>query len=418
MKSIVRTASLLVVLLALAAFWTARRSEGLPLYAARTGLNCQTCHFDPNGGGPRNDYGFAFARNQHALAPDTSGQWKDLNVSNRVADNVPIYFGVNQRFMLLSNANVASASAARAAFFNMENALYVTFQPHPRLTMVYSRDAFNESVLAQDEFGMISGFPLDGYVKAGRFRSPFGLRMDDHTVATRVGFLNLVGSPSFLPYDARFPDMGVEVGADHGIWFGRASLTNGAANVFGAQPFAQTVATKLGWNTSHYQGGFSFYDDYEKNASAPFRRADRWSYYGLTHVGRLQFLGEVGGGTDEHAPRDPRGRHNNVMAAFGEANWTLNRACNFRVRYDRLETNRDRKLLTRPDGSTVSVHDLNSFNRYAIEGELLPVPFGELRWTYRVIAPVADRDQGNVQHPGGAQLRHERQGYLQFHFSY
>ena len=27
------------------------------LYAARTGLMCQSCHFDPNGGGPRNFYG-------------------------------------------------------------------------------------------------------------------------------------------------------------------------------------------------------------------------------------------------------------------------------------------------------------------------------------------------------------------------
>ena len=418
MRLIVRTVSLLVVLMAIAAFWNTRRSEGLPLYAARTGLMCGTCHFDPNGGGPRNEYGFAFARNRHELAPDTSGQWKDLNLSNRVSDSVPIYFGVNQRFMLLSNANVVSAPAARAAFFSMENALYVTFQPHARLTIVYSRDAFNESVLAQDAFGMISGFPLNSYVKAGRFRSPFGLRMDDHTVATRVGFLNLLGSPSFLPYDARFPDMGVEVGADHGSWFGRASLTNGAANVFGAQPFAQTTAAKLGYTTSHYQGGFSFYDDYEKNASVPFRRADRWSYYGLGHWRRLQFIGEVGGGTDRHAPRDPRGPHTNLMAAFGELDWTLNRACNFRLRYDRLETNRDGKMLVRPDGSTVSVHDLNSFNRYAIEGELLPVPFGELRWTCRVIAPVADRDQGNAQHPGGTELRHERQAYLQFHFSY
>ena len=56
---------------------------------------------------------------------------------------------------------------------------------------MYRRDAFNDAVLAQDAFGMISGFPLDGYVKAGRFRSPYGLRMDDHTVATREGFLNL-----------------------------------------------------------------------------------------------------------------------------------------------------------------------------------------------------------------------------------
>jgi hypothetical protein len=412
MRSIVHSAVFLVVVMAAGVFWTAQRSEGTPLYAARTGFACQTCHFDPNGGGPRNDFGFAFARNRHAVTPDTSGQWKDLNVSNRVAENVPVYFGVNQRFMLLSNANVSAHPAERAAFFNMENALYITFQPHPRLTLVYSRDAFNDAVLAQDAFGMISGFPLDGYVKAGRFRSPFGLRMDDHTVSTREGFLNLAGGPSFLPYDPRFPDMGVEVGGDRGSLFGRAAFTNGAANVFGAQPFAQTTAVKLGHITPWYQGAVSFYDDYEKTGAFPFRRADRWSCYALTHVGRVQFLGEVGGGTDQHAAHDPRGARTNVVAAFGEVDYTLNRACNFRLRYDHLETDRDSRLLARPDGSQVSVRDLNSFDRYAIEGEMLPVPFGELRWTYRVIAPVAARDAF------GAVVRHERQGYLQFHFSY
>lgn len=412
MRSIVRTTVLLVVLSAIGVFWTARRSEGLPLYAARTGLMCQSCHFDPNGGGPRNDFGFAFAKNRHTIAPDTSGQWKDLNLSNRVADNVPIYFGVNQRFMLLSNANVSAAPAERAAFFNMENALYMTFQPHPRLTLVYSRDAFNDAVLAQDEFGMISGFPLDGYLKAGRFRTPFGLRMDDHTVATREGFLNLAGGPAFLPYDPRFPDMGVEVGGDRGNLFGRVSFTNGAANVFGAQPFAQTTTVKLGHNTPYYQGAVSFYDDYEKTGQFPYRRADRWGCYALTHWRNLQFVGEAGGGTDLHADGDPRGAHTNLIAAFAELDYTLNRACNFRVRYDRLEVDRSGRLLRRPDGSFVSVRALNSYDRYAVEGELLPVPFGELRWACRLIVPDAPVDQH------GAEVRRERQGFLQFHFSY
>jgi hypothetical protein len=407
-----RIAPFLLLACVLSALAIPRRGDSLPLYAARTGLMCQSCHFDPNGGGPRNDFGFAFARNRHALAPDTSGEWKDLAISNRVGDNVPLYFGVNQRFMLLSNARATRNEAERAGFFNMENALYVTFQPHPRLALVYSRDAFNDAELAQDAFGLISGLPFDGYLKAGRFRTPFGLRMDDHTVATREGFLNLAGGPAFLPYDPRFPDMGVELGGDRGPWFGRAAFTNGQSNVLGAQPFAQTASAKLGLNTSRGQVAASIMDDYEKTGAYPFRRATRWGGYALTHWRALQLLGELDAGTDFEDFGAPRHAHTNLLAAFAEADWTPNRVLNFRVRADRLELNRDRTALARPDGSQVSVADLNTWDRWAIEGEYLPVPFAELRWAFRVIAPATGRDLG------GASQLHERQGYLQFHFSY
>ena len=168
-----------------------RGGQTLPLYAARTGLMCQNCHFDPNGGGPRNDFGFAFAKNRHALeAEDSTSAWHDLTLTNRVGENFPLYVGVNQRFMLITNSTLQSDSLDRLGFFNMENALHLTFQPHARLTMVYTRDGFDGGSSSKEAFGMIGGFPLGGYLKAGRIRTPFGMRMDDHTVATRNGFLD------------------------------------------------------------------------------------------------------------------------------------------------------------------------------------------------------------------------------------
>ena len=44
-------------------------ANALPLYATRQGFACSTCHFDPQGGGPRNDFGFQFEKNRHALTP-------------------------------------------------------------------------------------------------------------------------------------------------------------------------------------------------------------------------------------------------------------------------------------------------------------------------------------------------------------
>src|SRR5437773_4289081 len=92
----------------------------VPLYAARTGNMCQTCHFDPNGGGPRNDYGFAFARNRHSLdaEADSTNPWANLQLTNKIGETMPVYLGLNQRFMLLANNTSAIEGLDRLGFFN------------------------------------------------------------------------------------------------------------------------------------------------------------------------------------------------------------------------------------------------------------------------------------------------------------
>ena len=381
---------------------TPKAGKTVPLYAARTGLMCQSCHFDPNGGGPRNEFGFNYAKNRHSLEADTTGEWKDLDLSNRVSANFPLYFGVNQRFMLLADQLQKSKGVDRAGFFNMENAIYTTFQPHPRLTLVYSRDGFNAGSTTKDAFGMIGVTP-DVYLKAGQFRTPFGLRMDDHTVATRNSFLDVIGGSSFLPYDPRKPDQGLEVGGAFGSMFGRVAVLNGGSNPLGSDPnHSQAVAAKLGGNLSHYQGGFSFYDNWsDQGPGNGTVRQTRWGYYGLTHAGPLAFLGEVAAGTDQM--KNGGDVKTNSLAAWGEADWTPRREYNMRVRVDHLELDR---------ASDKTIKDLNSFNRYALEGEWVPVPFAEIRWAFRVIDPVAKRDPSNVE------LKSEKQGFVQFHFSY
>jgi hypothetical protein len=399
---------IVAVLWIVLALFPARRADALPLYAARQGLLCSSCHFDPNGGGPRNDFGFAFAKNRHALAPDTTGPWRDLDLTNRVGDRIPVYVGVNQRFLLIANTTTKTDSLDRLGFANMENALYLVFQPHSRLTLVYNRDGFDAASTTQDAFGMISGFPANAYIKAGRFRTPFGLRMDDHTVATRNGFLDFQGGPGFLPYDARHPDMGVEAGADWGPYFGRAAWTNGSSEVFGPEPFAEAFTAKLGHASSFGHGAVSFYDDYLKGGIGAFRRATRWDLYGVAHWRALAFLGEAGAGTDQNLD----GTRRNLIAGFGEADWACGRAVNLRVRYDLLQNDRDGTMLQRADGSLVSRRDLGAWQRYALEGEWVPVPFAELRWALRFIDPKAAADLG------GNARKTEKQALVQLHFSY
>jgi hypothetical protein len=410
MPRAVRALAILLVCTPFAALLVPRGAGTVPLYAARNGLACGSCHFDPNGGGPRNEFGFAFAKNRHALEPEAEGAFKDLTLTNRVGENMPVYFGANQRFMMLTNATVNNDSLDRFGFFNMESAIHIAFQPHPRLTLVYTHDTFSSggnpigTVTRQKEaFGMIGGFPWDGYVRAGRFRIPFGLRMDDHTVATRAGFLDFV-SPgyTFLPYDPRQPDMGLELGAERSHVFGRAAYTNGRANVVGAGPYAETKTLKLGYRDPRFETALSIYDDYAKQAgfSPANARQTRWGGYAITHWREFALLGEVVAGTDEGQPLAGQATlRTNRLGGWAELDYAVTRALNLRTRFDYLVVDRD-KL----------VRDANTFTRWALEGEWVPVPFAELRATLRHIDYKENQGFFNVDN--------ENQAYVQFHFSY
>lgn len=417
MRRALRAMPVALVLSSLAALaLMPRGGSTVPLWAARTGLQCQSCHFDPNGGGPRNEFGFAFAKNRHRVEAEPEGsEWADLTLTNRVGENFPLYFGVNQRFMLLTNKLEKDKGVDRAGFYNMENAIHMAFQPHPKLTLVYTRDGFNASSNTREAWGMISGGPMNSYLRAGQFRVPFGLRMDDHTVATRNTFLDFWGAAGrFLPYDPRLVDQGLEIGAESGGIFGRASFTNGRTNPFlSPNNHAQTFTAKLGHNTPRHQMAVSLYDDFHfvQDFDALFNpvergiRQTRWSTYAMTHAGPVSVLGEFSAGTDDELTSLPDSpiRQTNRLAWFAQADWSPARAWTFRARYDHLELDR---------ATDERVRDLASWNRWSVEGEVVPVPFAEIRWTFRVIDPVADKDLADNE------LDSEKQAYLQFHFSY
>lgn len=409
MRRLVRAIPLLLVCTPFAALLAPRGAQTVPLYAARNGLACGSCHFDPNGGGPRNEFGFAFAKNRHSLAgEDSTSPWHDLDLTNRIGERMPVYLGVNQRFMVLANTTVEQDSLDRLGFFNMESAIHIAFQPHPRLTLVYTNDAFSATPAAsaarpREAFGLIGGFPLDGYVRAGRFRIPFGLRMDDHTVATRVGFLDFATGKTFLPYDPRLPDMGVEIGAERSGVFGRTSYTNGRANVLGGG-YAETKTLKLGFRAPIGETAVSLYDDYAKRpAGGQPQRQTRWGLYGFTHWREVALLGEVAAGTDEAQPTGGlvTGVKTNLLAGWAELDYAPTRSTNLRTRYDYMVTDRS---------SDPSVRDDNTFSRWALEGEWVPVPFAELRGTLRHI--------DYKENQGLLGVDNENQAYIQFHFSY
>ena len=70
MRRVMHVVPAVLLLSSIASLLLARRGETVPLFAARQGLMCGTCHFDPNGGGPRNEFGFAVSQGGNMVSLD------------------------------------------------------------------------------------------------------------------------------------------------------------------------------------------------------------------------------------------------------------------------------------------------------------------------------------------------------------
>lgn len=354
-----------VLLLVVCAGAGARAGFPLPMYAARTGLQCRSCHFDPNGGGPRNSMGFSFARQRHDLAADPDTTWSMIPATNKLGDAVSI--GTNTRMIYLYTRPQNSRGAAVASFFQMEGALDVTLQPHPNLAIVMVRD-FGEysGDITRDLYGLIQDTGGTYYVRAGRIRGVFGLRQDDHTSATRGGFANTLagGTGGLLPYDPHTVESGIEGGVDHGPLSFSMSLTNGGA-AFANK--AQAVGLKLVSAVPFGRLGASFYDRYRTSVHD---RATRWALYGTFRapgIPDLTLLGETGFGTDD----DGLGNQRNAVDSFAEADYRFDRRVLLRARYDYQDPFRSQP------GSAAE--------RFVIESDLTLVPFADLKLSYREV---------------------------------
>lgn len=356
-----------------------RSGHTLPLYATREGLPCSRCHFDPQGGGARNDFGFQFEKNRHSMMPDV-GKWADLLLANKLGD--ALYFGTNLRQQYMYIAPEGSSDPAVSTFFPMQGALYATFAPHPNLTVTYNRDLRE----TRDAWGMIHDLPMGLYFKAGQFRVPFGLRIDDHTGAMRAGFrdasVGSFGTSGFLPYDPREVEGGIEVGFTPGPGFlASAAITNGGA-VF--VNHAQALTGKVSYFGSRFIGGLSAYRNY---ATSSKRTDTRGSLYAGLNVGpSLQFLAEGGLGQTD----DGTGTLEDLRGLYAEADVRVAREWLVRAKYDFIDL--DHRVAGRAQ------------ERYTLETDFTPVPFADLKLSLRRVVPEDAVDENQI--------------LLQWHFYY
>jgi len=375
-----RPAVALVLVLPLALAFAAGPVAGLPLYAARQGLPCVACHFDPQGGGARREIGFLYERNRHDMAPEE--RWSDILLSNKVGD--ALYFGTNLRQQYTYVSELGSGETGVSTFFPMQGALYAVFAPFSKVTAQYNHDIRQ----TRDAWLMVHDLAGGLYVKAGQFRVPFGLRMDDHTGSMRAGFRDALagsfGTSGFLPYDPRNVEGGVEVGATPFAAFPvqfTAAITNGGEAF---QQEAQAVTARAQYVSGKVLAGASGYHNYRSNTRDSDWRTSAWAGYAV--LPQLVLLGEAGVGESESdggTVRKPRG-------FFVEADWRFSRTVLARGKYDYIDHDPDTPGLAQ--------------ERFTVESDLTFLPFVDLKASYRRVVPEDAPD--------------ENQALLQWHFYY
>ena len=155
-----------------------------PFFARRCTLDCQGCHVDPSGGGPRNQWGTYYALDQASLLkmvaidPLDDQSRFDLHYDGRVATMTQ---GDHQEsFVMSSEVSLRLRPFVDYLHFTYQNLLLG--RPGDKLMRVNNEGdrRFRERYSV-----MIDALPLNTYVKAYRGTPVYGLRRPNHSLWSR-----------------------------------------------------------------------------------------------------------------------------------------------------------------------------------------------------------------------------------------
>ncbi len=283
-------------------FYNSQMLKALPQYGAKEATRCGTCHFNPTGGMLRTETGINFAMNHHSFQENMEAEKPPLNFN--LGEN--LILGSDMRFNYIFQDSTPVNSST---FFTMQGAIYLAAKLDPHLLLFYNND-FGYSAIGQNRelWGMFRRLPFNSYIKVGRFKVPYGIRMEDHTsfIKDRLGFGN------------RSQDNGIEIGFTPATFFWHLSLTNGAGDpVF---PFDdnrfKAVTTKSGFTIKHFGLGTSFYYNHSSSTGDRVRAG----LFGSFSWQNLVLLSEVDWGRDDDPISSARFER---LALYSEAVYQL-----------------------------------------------------------------------------------------------
>jgi hypothetical protein len=292
-----------------AAIATAGHGTPEPYLAVRTGLKCSACHVNRSGGGGRSAFGSIFAQTQLAAKTGT--------VRNRALND---FLGIGWDLRALVSGTVAPATPRTDVEVSEANA-YAEARMIQRVLDVYVDETLGPGAAgAREVFALVDALPLNGYLKAGKFMLPYGLRLQDDNefIRAQTGF------------SYKTPDQGVELGFEPGPWSFFTAMSNGTAGAAendNGKQFTSTLA--------FVQRRFRLGGSASRNQGAGLARRDVLGGFGGAALGPLTVLGEV----DHIADRDQSGTTLGQLTGFVEGDLLAARGVNLKATYGYFDKN-------------------------------------------------------------------------------
>jgi hypothetical protein len=284
-----------------------------PYLAVRTGLKCSACHVNRSGGGGRTAYGSVYAQTQ---LPRARGA-----VRNRALND---FLAVGWDLRALASGVVADhdARSPRSAVELGEANVYAEARLIERVAGLYLDQTLGPGPAGiREAFGLLD-LPLGGYVKAGKFLLPYGLRLQDDAefIRAQTGF------------SYKTPDQGLEVGLEPGPVSVFVALSNGTAGAAEDNDGKQITST-----IALVQRRFRLGGSASRNQGSGLARRDVFGGFGGLAAGRLTLLGEL----DHVTERAASGSSLKQLAGYVEGDFLTTTGVNAKLTYGYFDKNLD-----------------------------------------------------------------------------
>jgi hypothetical protein len=205
--------SLLICFLIVSPFYF-RDAESYPKFAAYTGEKCIACHINPTGGAIRHMGGIKYSKDELYMK-----MFKKLNKDTLFNPQLTkgIQIGADMRTLFLDD-QIAQGQPNQNSFFQMQADLYVNARINKFLNLVIAPSLqYNVFPPVYEVYGMVSNLPAGLYIRAGKFKPNFGIKIPEHRAYERIANLN-------TPYNS---DPGLEAGISPGPFTLTAGFFNG-----------------------------------------------------------------------------------------------------------------------------------------------------------------------------------------------
>ncbi len=345
---------LAALLLLPAIIFIPQQGKALYIYSAKEGTRCSTCHVNPTGGMIRTQVGIDYAQNDHSFQEQEDSS-SHLNFF--IGENLQV--GSDMRFMYLYNDSAELPGyQSRSSFFTMQGALYLSANLGKNLVLFYNND-FGYASLGHNReiWGMLRKLPRDSYLKAGRFKVPYGIRLDDHTSFIRDS----------LGLGIESQDNGIEIGLTPATFFTHLSLTNGEEHFV---PFDRNVykafTASAGFIVRYFSLGVSYYSN---RSSFQIQERRRAGVFGSFSLEKFILLGEIDyGWNDSLSGFVPPSRE--VLAAYAQVFYQLFPTLRLTTKFDYWDSRR-------------GIQD-DDIQRVTVGGDLYLFEFSEFKLQYRI----------------------------------